>query len=44
VARGQTRWKKTLYTRTGALWMVAGAGESARARFLPEEFDFAYES
>ncbi len=26
----ETRWKKTLYTRTGALWMVADEGEFVR--------------
>jgi glycine/D-amino acid oxidase-like deaminating enzyme len=40
----EARWKKTLYTRTGALWMVADEGEFVRAS-LPflKEFAFAYE-
>ena len=40
----ETRWKKTLYTRTGALWMVADAGEFVRTS-LPflKEFAFPYE-
>ncbi|HEY4229012.1 MAG TPA: FAD-dependent oxidoreductase [Thermoanaerobaculia bacterium] len=40
----ETRWKKTLYTRTGALWMVADAGEFVRTA-LPflKEFAFPYE-
>ena len=40
----EARWKKTLYTRTGALWMVADAGDFVRAS-LPflKEFAFAYE-
>jgi glycine/D-amino acid oxidase-like deaminating enzyme len=40
----EARWKKTLYTRTGALWMVADAGEFVRTS-LPflKEFAFAYE-
>jgi glycine/D-amino acid oxidase-like deaminating enzyme len=40
----EARWKKTLYTRTGALWMVADEGEFVRAS-LPflREFAFAYD-
>ena len=40
----EARWKKTLYTRTGALWMVADSGDFVRASipFL-KEFAFAYE-
>ena len=40
----ETRWKKTLYTRTGVLWMVADEGEFVRSS-LPflKEFEFAYE-
>ena len=40
----EARWKKTLYTRTGALWMVADSGEFVRSSipFL-REFGFAYE-
>jgi glycine/D-amino acid oxidase-like deaminating enzyme len=40
----EARWKKPLYTRTGALWMAADAGEFIRAS-LPylREFGFAYE-
>jgi glycine/D-amino acid oxidase-like deaminating enzyme len=40
----EARWKKTLYVRTGALWMVADAGDFVRASmpFL-KEFAFAYE-
>jgi glycine/D-amino acid oxidase-like deaminating enzyme len=40
----EARWKKTLYTRTGALWMVADEGEFVRAS-LPflKEFAFAYD-
>ena len=40
----ENRWKKTLYTRTGALWMVSDAGEFVRAS-LPflKEFAFSYD-
>jgi glycine/D-amino acid oxidase-like deaminating enzyme len=40
----ETRWKKALYTRTGALWMVADEGEFVRAA-LPflREFNFGYD-
>jgi len=40
----EARWKKKLYTRTGALWMVADSGEFVRSSipFL-REFRFAYE-
>ncbi len=40
----EARWKKTLYTRTGALWMVADSGDFVRESipFL-REFGFAYE-
>ena len=40
----EERWKKTLYTRTGALWMMADAGEFVRASipFL-KEFGFGFE-
>src|SRR5437870_1675764 len=40
----EARWKKKLYTRTGALWMVADSGEFVRSSipFL-QEFQFAYE-
>jgi len=40
----EARWKKTLYTRTGVLWMVADEGEFVRSS-LPflKEFGFAYE-
>src|SRR5262249_44776379 len=40
----EARWKKTLYPRTGALWMVADAGDFVRAA-LPflKEFAFPYE-
>src|SRR5205814_7035248 len=40
----EARWKKNLYTRTGALWMVADSGEFVRSSipFL-REFRFAYE-
>ncbi len=40
----EVRWKKTLYTRTGALWMVADSGDFVRASLpLLREFRFAYE-
>ena len=40
----EARWKKTLYTRTGALWMVADAGEFVRSSIpLLREFGFGYE-
>ncbi|MEP6995233.1 MAG: FAD-dependent oxidoreductase, partial [Acidobacteriota bacterium] len=40
----ETRWKKTLYTRTGALWMAADSGEFVRSSIpLLREFGFAYE-
>ncbi|MFN2386642.1 MAG: FAD-dependent oxidoreductase [Thermoanaerobaculia bacterium] len=40
----EKRWKKTLYKRTGALWMVADAGDFIRSS-LPviREFGFGYE-
>jgi glycine/D-amino acid oxidase-like deaminating enzyme len=40
----EARWKKRLYTRTGALWMVSGAGEYVRAA-MPHlrELGFAFE-
>jgi glycine/D-amino acid oxidase-like deaminating enzyme len=40
----EARWKKTLYTRTGALWMMADSGEFVRSSIpLLREFGFAYE-
>ena len=40
----EARWKKTLYTRTGALWMVADSGDFVRESFpFLREFGFAYE-
>ena len=40
----EARWKKTLYTRTGALWMMADSGEFVRSSIpLLREFAFAYE-
>ena len=40
----EARWKKTLYTRTGALWMVADSGEFVRDSVpLLREFGFPYE-
>jgi glycine/D-amino acid oxidase-like deaminating enzyme len=40
----EARWKRRLYTRTGALWMVSGAGEYVRAA-MPHmrELGFAFE-
>ena len=40
----EARWKKMLYTRTGALWMVADSGDFVRESipFL-REFGFAHE-
>ena len=40
----EARWKKTLYTRTGALWMVADSGEFLRDSIpIIREFGFAHE-
>jgi len=40
----ETRWKKTLYTRTGALWMVADSGGFLRDSIpIIREFGFAHE-
>jgi glycine/D-amino acid oxidase-like deaminating enzyme len=40
----EARWKKTLYTRTGALFMVADSGEFVRSSIpLLREFGFEYE-
>jgi glycine/D-amino acid oxidase-like deaminating enzyme len=40
----EARWKKTLYTRTGALWMVADSEDFVRSSIpLLREFGFAYE-
>ena len=40
----EERWKKKLYTRTGALWMVADSGEFVRESIpLLREFGFAYQ-